>query len=281
MSTELLAALINGIDARSLPATTLASSRGLHYGDGVFRTLLKFEGRLVDARGQLAKLASDAAQLGLSAPGPEILQAEIDAAAADRPTATIKLLLVRSGAGRGYRSTESACERLLLVYPAPVYPARYWSEGVVAFRSSIIMAAQPALAGIKHLNRLEQVLASRDWQDGADEGILCDADGAPVCGSRSNLFWVDGDGLHTPALERCGVAGRQRERILEAARTSAIPLHISPCRWTDLMNAEEAFLSNSLIGIWPLRALDQRRWKAPGPVTGRLAAALAHPRLVA
>ena len=70
------------------------------------------------------------------------------------------------------------------------------------------MAAQPLLAGIKHLNRLEQVLASRDWPDGVDEAMLGDDRGQPVCATRANLFWVRHGVLHTPALDRCGVAGR-------------------------------------------------------------------------
>jgi 4-amino-4-deoxychorismate lyase len=141
------------------------------------------------------------------------------------------------------------------------------------------MARQPQLAGIKHLNRLEQVLAARDWQDDADEGILCDGEDQPVCGTRSNLFWVTAAGLHTPALEDCGVAGIMRDRVIEAARAERLPVQIAATHWTCLMDSEEAFVTNSLIGIWPLRAIGDRCWTAPGPVTARLARALGHPQL--
>lgn len=276
-----LAIRINGVDARALTADTLATSRALHYGDGMFRTLLKFEGCVLDRERQLGRLAADAERLGLEPPSPGRLGAEIDEATADHATATLKLILGRNGAGRGYQSVEIGTERLLLVYPAPAYPSECWTRGIAASRASVTLAAQPLLAGIKHLNRLEQVLAARDWPPAIDEVILGDVSGAPVCGSRSNLFWVAGGILHTPDLTRCGVAGIMRERVLQAARDEETATRVVTASWDELMSADEAFVTNSLIGIWPLRALDRRRWPAPGPVTTRLMAALDHPRLIA
>ena len=279
MSPGPLGVRFNGASLDAAAAATLAAGRALHYGDGVFRTLLRLDGRVDDLDGQLRKLAHDAARLGLSPVPPATLAEELEAAASGHAEAVLKLVLSRRGAARGYRSDDSGTDRLAFAYPLTRYPSSCWTVGVVAFRSPVSLATQPRLAGIKHLNRLEQVLAAREWQDGADEGILCDDAGRPVCGTRSNLFWVRGGGLHSAALDRAGVAGRMRDRVIEAAAASGIALQLGAGHWDELMDADEAFLTNSLIGIWPLRELDARRWSSPGPVTRRLAAALDHPRL--
>ncbi|MDR3415828.1 MAG: aminodeoxychorismate lyase [Nevskia sp.] len=265
--------LLNGQPAD--PA--LALSRGLHYGDGIFRTLLKYNSQLIDFKLQYIKLTEDAAALGLEAPDLGMLQREAEGVGAAVGNGVIKILLLRSGAGRGYTPRTSGCDRLLLSYPLPRYPLPHWQEGIEACRCELRLARQPALAGIKHLNRLEQVLAARNWPEGAVEGILCDERGAPVCGTRSNLFWIRDGVLHTPALESCGVAGMMRGKVLACAAALGIATRVETRPWSVLMDAAEAFVTNSLIGIWPLRRLGQRDWGEPGPLTHKLRTALQHP----
>lgn len=271
--SEAAQALLNGAPV----AESLVRSRALHYGDGVFRTLLKYEGQLLDWKLQFLKLAHDAEALGLLAPAADLLLEEAGTLSAATPSSVIKILLLRSGAGRGYTPQTRQADRLLLGYPLPAYPAQHWQQGIAAFRCALRLGRQPALAGIKHLNRLEQVLASRDWPDGAVEGILCDERGAPVCGTRSNLFWVRDGLLHTPALDACGVAGMMRDKVLACATALGLTVQIGTRPWSKLLDADEAFVCNSLIGIWPLRSLERREWQAPGPLTARLAALLRHP----
>ena len=266
-------AMLNGLPL----AESLLTSRGLHYGDGVFRTLLKYGGQLVDSKLQLLKLAHDAQALGLEPPATELLLEEATSVSAAAASGVVKILLLRGGAGRGYASRTDRADRLLLAYPLPAYPAEHWKQGISAFRCGLRLGRQPALAGIKHLNRLEQVLASRDWPDGAVEGILCDERGAPVCGTRSNLFWVQGGRLHTPALDGCGVAGMMRDKVLACATALGLEVRVESRPWSKLLDADEAFVSNSLIGIWPLRSLEQRVWEAPGPLSSRLISVLRHP----
>jgi 4-amino-4-deoxychorismate lyase len=265
-------ALLNGLPL----AESLLSSRGLHYGDGVFRTLLKYDGQLFDYKLQFLKISHDAQALGLEPPAAELLFAEATSVSA-AASGVVKILLLRSGGGRGYAPRTDQADRLVLAYPLPAYPAEYWQQGISAFRCGLRLGRQPALAGIKHLNRLEQVLASRDWPDGAAEGILCDERGAPVCGTRSNLFWIQAGRLHTPALDGCGVAGMMRDKVLACATALGLEVRIESRPWSKLLDADEAFVSNSLIGIWPLRALEQRVWPAPGPLTLRLMSVLRHP----
>jgi 4-amino-4-deoxychorismate lyase len=260
------------------PAVALAHHRGLHYGDGVFRTCLIYDSQINDLDEQLKKLLSDAARLELTLANPAALRGEALALAGGEERGVLKMLLIRSGAQRGYRSEDRQADRLLCRYAAPRYPAAFWDEGIVAGRSRFKLASQPALAGIKHLNRLEQVLASRDLYD-FDELILPDDQDRPVCGSRTNLFWARTDSLYTPPLDHCGVAGVTRDKVLRAAEACGIRTEVRAGSWADLEAADEAFVTNSVIGIWPLARLDARTWPGPGAVTRRLMEALKHPRL--
>lgn len=258
----------------------LLLSRGLHYGDGVFRTMLLWQGAVPDLRRHLDVLERNAAQLGLIPPPRATLEEEIAALCADDERGVIKLILSRRAGGRGYRPASDDCDRLLLCLPAPRYPESHWERGIRCFLSGLRLADQPRLAGIKHLNRLEQVLASRDWPEDAEEGFVCDARGLVVSGTRSNLFWVAGGRLHTPTLEHCGIRGLMREKILELAERLQIPVHHDNPTVPLLRQAEEIFVSNSLIGLWPVREFDGTPFDAPGPLTRRLMTALDHPRLI-
>ncbi|MBI3171341.1 MAG: aminotransferase class IV, partial [Hydrocarboniphaga effusa] len=135
------------------------------------------------------------------------------------------------------------------------------------------------LAGVKHLNRLEQILASREWEPGADEGLLADDQNRPVSGTRGNLFWVGQGALRTSALDRCGVAGLMRGKVLQAAAALGLPYTVAEGSWNELESADEVFVTNSLIGLWPVRAMGDKSWAAPGPVTRRLMEAIKHPQL--
>jgi 4-amino-4-deoxychorismate lyase len=267
-------ALFNG-----LAAGDWTQSRGLHYGDGVFRTMLVWDAQILDWALHLQKLSADCAALELEMPEASLLLSEALALADGQARAILKLIIMRKAGGRGYRMSGVASDRLLMRYPAPKYPEALWTSGVSAFYCELRLAAQPALAGIKHLNRLEQVLASRHWPDDADEGILCNQAGQPVCGTRSNLFWVSAGKLCTPALNECGVSGMMRSKIMAIASSLNMETVVALATQADLVAAEEVFLSNSLIGIWPLRRLEHREWTAPGSVTSALLTVLQQPRL--
>ena len=267
-------ALFNG-----QPAPDLALHRGLHYGDGVFRTCLIYDSHVIDLKEQCETLNADAARLGLTPASAAGLAREASELAAGQPRGVLKMTLLRAGTARGYRPQGEGTDRLLCRYAAPAWPAAAWERGVTVFRSGFRLGAQPALAGIKHLNRLEQVLASRDWPAGVEEALLDDDAGRPVCGTRSNLFWVRGGELHSPALARCGVAGRMRRRVLALATRLGVQTDERNANWDEVAAADELFLTNSLIGIWPVAACAPWQRPAPGPVTRTLMEHLRHPRL--
>lgn len=271
----MMGALLNGE-----PAGEWTQLRALHFGDGVFRTILVWEGRALDWDAHLQKLSQDCAALQLKMPDASLLTTEAERLIRQCKRAALKIIVCRQTEGRGYGSGTEEVERILLVQPPPVYSATNWTSGISAFRCNVALAHQPALAGIKHLNRLEQVMASRHWPKGMDEGILCDQTGHPICGTRTNLFWAKQGEIFTPSLDACGVSGMMQNKIMQLAVLGKIKIRSRCITWEELLQADEMFLSNSLVGIWPVRQLEDRLWQAPGPETLKLQSALNHPRVV-
>jgi 4-amino-4-deoxychorismate lyase len=129
------------------------------------------------------------------------------------------------------------------------------------------LAEQPTLAGIKHLNRLEQVLARAEWSDPAiAEGLMLDQSSRLIEGTMSNVFLVRGGVVYTPRLHRCGVAGIVRELVLQRLAAECAPVREADLTLDDVSAADEVFLTNSLIGIWPVLKIDCL-YKTRGDVT--------------
>lgn len=268
--------LINGEWVQDMP---LAYDRGLQYGDGVFRTLAVYENVAQDLDGQLDHLAADARRLSLVAPLKELRQ-EVTEAATRQVCGVIKILLTRGCGARGYRIREALQpNRLIYATSAPPDITKHQSQGVKAMLCETRLGRNPALAGIKHLNRLEQVMAGLELAEtGFQEGILCDCEGQLVSALQGNLFLVRQGKLTTPELTHAGVRGRMRTRLIELANTLGLPVAEANLSVDDLNGADEVFLCNSVIGIWPL--IECGAWTAAvGQITTQLQDHLAHPPL--
>lgn len=269
----LLASWIDGRPTAALPA----DDRGLAYGDGIYETIRIVGGRspLLDLHMQRLLRGADALRLPIDI---EAMLAELRAFIAEQQVAgrgdcTIKLLLTRGSAGRGYRPLpEAQPRRVLLAFPPAAWPAANAVDGVALFECALRLGSSPALAGIKHLNRLEQVLARGEWDDERfAEGLLCDTEGRCIEGTMSNLFLVHDGRLLTPRLHRCGVSGVMRGFLIARALALGIPVSESDVTRADLDAANELFICNSNVGVWPVREVGTRRY-APGPVTRRMQA---------
>lgn len=264
--------LIDGNETSLMPA----ADRGLAYGDGVFRTFRVRHGEALHWGLQYERLASDCRALALEPPAHDLLARELLRLGGDQPEAVGKIVVTRGAGTRGY-DPSGACgpTRLVAVAPMPRIPAAHAREGVRIRVCRLRLSAQPRLAGVKHLNRLENVLARAEWAD-ADvaEGLMLDAGGRVIEGTMSNLFVVRGGALFTPDLSASGVAGVQRGRILGRAAALGIDAHVAELTLADVLASDEAFLVNSVIGLWPVRRLDEREWPVVGPVTRRIAADL-------
>ena len=263
------------IDGTPAPlGTTL--DRGLEFGDGLFETLAVAGGapRLLERH--LARLAAGCVRLGLTAPEPAQLDSELKAAAREPGVGVLKLIVTRGTGGRGYAAAAAApARRTLAALPSRERPEAWARDGVEVRMCATRLAEQPALAGLKHLNRLEQVLARREWSDAAvAEGLMCDVHGRLVCGTMSNVILALDNELVTPALTRCGVAGVMRAALIAALAAAGLAVHERDVDPAELAAAGELFLSNALIGVWPVRRLGARAWP-PGPIARRAQALVA------
>lgn len=251
------------------------ATRALHYGDGVFRTGLVLDGVLIDRERHLGKLTADAERLDLEVSSD--LAGEIDRACATTSEGVLKIMLSRSDSGHGYRPVGKACDRILRIGPMPDQSRGLWDQGIDLGWSKVLLGIQPRLAGIKHLNRLEQVLASRECPVDRHEVILCDAEGRVTSGTRTNLFFVIDGILVTPDVSMAGVAGMMRDKVVALARSTEAGCEIGLISPDEIRHASESFVTNSLVGIWPVRRIGSLELDSPGPVTRGLSERLQHP----
>lgn len=224
--------------------------RGLAYGDGLFETVLLRAGTPVLWPYHTARLAHGCQRLRI--PLPE--QAALDATWQGSPTAeweVLKLILTRGSGGRGYALPDEIAPRLLS-RRAPFQPqVQRWQQGVTVRLCDLRLSRQPRLAGIKHLNRLENVLARQEWRDGSiAEGVLADSEGFVVEATSMNVFWQQADQVFTPRLNQCGVAGTLRAALIDkgAAAEASLPL-------SQLADVERLWVANSVQGVWPVTTL--------------------------
>jgi 4-amino-4-deoxychorismate lyase len=236
--------------------------RGLMYGDGVFRTLRLEAGRAVWWDDHLAKLAADCGRLGLACPASELWAADLQRLSAQRPDGVLKLMVTRGIGQRGYQPPQAAQPtRIALLAPLPEWPASLWQEGVTVRVCDLRLGRQPRLAGVKHLNRLENVLARAEWNDPAiREGLLLAEDGRVIGGISSNVFIHDQGELLTPRLDDCGVAGVARARVLQAAAKRGLTVRERDITLDALLAADAVWLTNSLIRLWRVVRLGDRVW---------------------
>jgi 4-amino-4-deoxychorismate lyase len=252
-------------------AAVSALERGLHYGDGLFETIACVGGRARLLTLHLARLQRGCTRLRIPFGDGDALRSEIGALAAPG-RAIVKVLVTRGPAReRGYRVTGAEeATRVTLRYRWPEEDPAPAQAGVRVRIGALRLSENPLLAGLKHLNRLEQVLARQEWTDpGIAEALLFNVSGNLVSGVMSNVFLVQGGRLRTPRVDRCGVAGVMREVVMREARHAGVALEEAPLTADNLMQATEVFLTSSLTGIRPVRALEGRVW-TPGPLTRTL-----------
>lgn len=233
------------------------ADRGLAYGDGLFETVLVHARRAVWWPQHWERLARGAGRLGIGLPQREWLEAELGVLLPKAPDrAVLKLILSRGAGGRGYAADPQIEPTLVIsMHAVPAMPAKplrlRWCD--------TRLAIQPALAGLKHLNRLEQVLARAEWQDpDIHEGLMLDTAGQLACATAANVFArIQGRWL-TPPVSRRGVAGVARAWVLANAPDAAE----AALERGDVESAEALFLCNAVRGILPVGSLGERRWAA-------------------
>lgn len=243
-----------------------ALDRGLLYGDGLFETVLFVDGAAPLWPRHCTRLERGAQRLRLPLPPAEQLYQDAVAVSAGLARAAVRITVTRGVGARGYaQPRQPLCNWIVMASAAPALPPDWYAQGIRVRCCSLRLASQPLLAGLKHLNRLEQVLARAEWDDeGIAEGLLGDRAGHVIGATAANLFVRCGAELVTPALDECGVAGVGRAEVLARRHVGVRAL-----TWDEVMQADEVFLTSSLRGILPVCSIDARSF-AIGSLTREL-----------
>ena len=250
--------LINGKASLGLSAL----DRGLSYGDGVFRTLLVKAGVPQHWYLQYQKLAEDCQALNISCPNEDVLLKDIHTLFDGKLDAVAKIIVTRGESARGYGyPADIRANRVVIKSQTPAYPAINQTHGVNLHLCQLRLGLQPKLAGVKHLNRLENVLARTEWNDvNIADGLLLDTNGNVIECTMSNVFARFGKDLITPSLEQCGVAGTARALIIKSAAKLNLVAKIETISLDKLMQADEIIICNSLLGAWQAVSLNGQQW---------------------
>ena len=239
------------------------SDRSVLFGDSCFSTVAIRDGEPELWSRHRERLQLTAARLRFPALDIARLEQEVGVACQGVGRGILRVTLTRGSGGRGYGlPAQSAVQRLLLRRDWPTDIETRAREGVALRWCETSLSPQPLLAGLKHGNRLEQVLARAEWQDSQiAEGLMCDDQGHVVEATTSNVFFRSARGPWcTPALHRCGVAGVMRAEILAQLSLRGEPAQVAEFRPVELLQASEWFVCNAVVGIWPVVALAEQRW---------------------
>lgn len=267
--SESLGTWVDGLPTGQFPV----DDRGLQYGDGLFETILLRAGKPRFLEAHLARLELGCQRLRIPFDAMPELRSEIVSVSQRAPALAILKIIVTRGSSlrRGYAPDAAAKPRRLvsLWETTPLTAAQ--REGVMLVLSSVTATEQPLLAGIKHLNRLENVLAAQEAHGAqAFDALLRTADGRLVSGAMSNLFLVKQGALRTPPVDRAGVAGVLRGVVLRECAALRIDADERLLTHEDLAAADDAFITNARIGVVPVTRVGEHHYTMSS-LTRRLA----------
>jgi 4-amino-4-deoxychorismate lyase len=239
--------LINGRSGTALAVF----DRGLQYGDGLFETIAFIDGKAPLWDRHMARLTAGCSVLGLPQQDVALLAAEaqhlLHGHGAPAGRRVVKIIVTRGEHGCSYFPQQGEATRILYCREWPARREQQARAGIALHHCQTHLATGSPLAGIKSLNRLEQVIAAAEVSKaGLHEGLLCDADGFMVETLMSNIFWLEQEVLHTPLLDRCGVSGVMRAEVIAQAGRFGIEVREVRKKAEALHRAEAIFLTNAL-----------------------------------
>jgi len=246
--------LINGQKSVDISAF----DRGLQYGDGLFETIAVFASEPLLWQKHMQRLVSGCERLFLPIPDVDLLwQQGLDEIGQDA-SGVLKIIITRGNGGRGYVSPQVIDSNCLVSFtPMSLASSSDWVEGIAVKLCDTVLSINPVLAGIKHLNRLEQVMARHEWQStDIKEGLMKDLLGRWLEGVSSNLFVVRGQKLMTANINQLAVAGVMREFVIEQWKEMGFKISFSTFSLEELLDADAIFVTNSIIGLLPIKYID-------------------------
>lgn len=241
--------LVNG-----LPSDVLSvADRGLLYGDGVFETILCEAGRPVLLAGHTQRLENGCRRLGLAKQELPTILADIREVA-KQDDCVVKVIVTRGKRQRGYvyDKQDNTSTRIVYRDDLPNIPIDYYRQGIELTKCEYILPDNKQLAGIKHLNRLDQVMARSEWEKEFQEGVMLADDGRIVEGTMTNIFIESNQQWLTPKLENSGILGVMRQWVMRNSYRAEIECVEKDILLTELQNAQSIFVCNSVVGIWPV-----------------------------
>jgi 4-amino-4-deoxychorismate lyase len=263
--------IVNGVEGGSVSV----DDRGLQYGDGLFETMAASNGRVRRFQQHMARLAEGCQRLGMPAPPVELIEQDCYRALEGFGTAVVKLMLTRGPGPRGYAPPAEPNLTRIVVSTAQQVSEAEAARPLALRLCETRLGRNPRLAGMKHLNRLEQVMAGAELRDTPfDEGLMLSTDDRIVCGTAANVFLVRKENLLTPRISDCGVSGVMREVVLRVADQLGIHAEVGDCTVDDLLLADECFLTNAVRGIRPVGHVHGLVDFGPGAITARLREAI-------
>ncbi len=252
--------LVNGLASDQLNI----ADRGLSYGDGLFETIQINAGKALLWEDHIQRLERGANRLNIPFDN-QLKQAFTEdfsklLAVADAEDKTLsqqsvlKLTLTRGIGKRGYKADPQAVPTRIASLSALPDQQFKQQHGIEITLCDTRLARQPLLSGIKHLNRLEQVIARSEWDDEQiTEGVLCDTQDNIVECCMSNLFWFRQGVLYTPDLTYAGVAGVVRDKLIALCKQHQLaPIEQGHYPLQHLLEAEQVFVCNSVFNILPV-----------------------------
>lgn len=249
--------LVNGI---SLDHISIRD-RGLLYGDGVFETILCEKGEPLLFKYHMQRFTLGCQRLNLVTQNIDEIAKEIRMLA-DGDDCVIKLILTRGVRDRGYAydACDLTCSRILDKSPVPDIKHNYYNSGVDLTVCQHRLSHNKKLAGIKHLNRLDQIIGRSECPAEYQEAVMQDQDGHVIEGTMSNIFMLANNIWYTPDIAQCGVKGVMREFLITNAKEIAFSCQSKQIALSDLQSAEALFVCNSIIGIWPVKQLNEHKY---------------------
>lgn len=246
----------------SQPANTCSlRDRGLLYGDGVFETILCESGRPILLAGHTQRLENGCKRLGLPPQELSVILSDIRQVAGDQ-NCVIKVIITRGERDRGYAYDrhDNTASRIVYREDKPEIPQENYHEGIHLTQCHHPLPVNPGLAGIKHLNRLDQVLARSEWEHEFQEGIMLDTNGHVVEGTMTNIFIETDQQWVTPSVDKTGIAGVMRQWIMRNAYHADIECVETQVNIMDIQQADAIFVCNSVIGIWPVKQFKENTY---------------------
>ena len=253
----MLSSLRNGEPVKS----EFASDRSQLYGDGVFTTILFQDHQALYLDKHLERLSNDSSSLMIKNLSMDTIKAQFHSATKTLKEGIVRISISRSSGGRGYLCIDAEPVIWITINELPVHIKTLRIDGVNLRYCEQRLSQNPSLAGIKHCNRLEQVLARNEWQDEYHEGLMFDFNDQLIEGTMSNVFMIKADTLFTANLELSGVDGIIRREVINIAKQYNIPIEIAHYTKSDLEDADAVFITNSVIGIWPVNSVETLMFK--------------------